>query len=245
MRLEEEITALVPAGGEYLLGYADMRGLLHEKYRDYSHAVVVGKRLDDAVIDSIGEGPTRDYYDQYRETNLELEELAGSIAARLSGLGARALAITPTMDEECDDSLYLESLRVTFSHKMAATRAGLGWIGKTDLLVTEEFGPRLRLVSVLTDRLLEPLRPPVDESRCGGCEECVRACPGEAANGRLWDIHTDRDEFYNAFACRAAARRGLQPPFGHGDQPLRDLHIRLSPGPGTTSITLSFRVISS
>jgi epoxyqueuosine reductase len=206
MRLEEEIAALVPDNGEYLLGFADLRGLLHEKYAGYEYAVVVGKRLDGGIIDGISSGPTHEYYELYRDTNLLLEELAESIVAKLAERGARALAITPTMDEEEEIPEYLESLRTTFSHKMAATRAGLGWIGKTDLLVTEEFGPRLRLVTVLLDRPLEPLRPTIDESRCGECEECVGACPGHAANGRLWDIGTDRDEYYDAFACRAGAR---------------------------------------
>lgn len=207
MRLEEEIAALVPGDGGHLLGFADLTGLLHERYRGLEYAVSIGKRLDGGIIDAITSGPTRDYYRLYRDTNLYLEGLADRVAGLLGERGARALAITPTMDEENDDPSYLETMRTTFSHKMAATRAGLGWIGKTDLLVTEEFGPRLRLVTVLTDRLLAPLRPPVDESRCGDCEECVTACPGRAANGRPWDSSTDRDEFYDAFACRAAARK--------------------------------------
>lgn len=206
MRLEDEIAALVPDNGEYLLGFADLRGLLHEKYAGYEYAVSIGKRLDGAVIDGIEQGPTREYYMLYRDSNLLLEDLAKQIAAKLKERGVGALAITPTMDEEEDITDYLESLRTTFSHKMAATRAGLGWIGKTDLLVSEEFGPRLRLVTVLAERPLEALRPPIDDSRCGECEECVSACPGHAANGGLWDIRTDRDEYYDAFACRDKAR---------------------------------------
>jgi epoxyqueuosine reductase len=207
MRLEEEITGWIPRTGEYLFGFADLRGLLDEKYHGYDYAVSIAKQLDDGIIDGIAEGPTREYYQLYNDTNRLLEELAESIVEKLAERGAQALAITPTMDEEEEIPEYLESLRTTFSHKMAATRAGLGWIGKTDLLVSEEFGPRLRLVTVLLDRPLEALRPPIDESRCGECEECVEACPGNAANGRLWDIYTDRDEYYDAFACRAGARK--------------------------------------
>jgi epoxyqueuosine reductase QueG len=206
MRLEEEITALVPEDGEHLMGFADLTGLLHQKYHGFEYAVSIGRKLDGVIIDAIAHGPTREYAELYRDTNRHLEELASGIAARLTERGVRALAITPTMDEEEGNPEYPETLRTTFSHKMAATRAGLGWIGKTDLLVTEEFGPRLRLVTVLAGRPLQPLRPPIDSSRCGECGECVRACPAGAANGRLWDIRTDRDEFYDAFACRRKAR---------------------------------------
>ena len=124
MRLEEEIAALVPDDGEHLLGFADLTGLLHDKYEGFEHAVVFGKRLDPAVIDAIAAGPTREYYRLYQDTNLYLEGLAYRVAAALVGRGAAALAVTPTMSEEEADPDYLETLRPTFSHKMAATRAG-------------------------------------------------------------------------------------------------------------------------
>jgi epoxyqueuosine reductase QueG len=44
---------------------------------------------------------------------------------------------------------------------MAATRAGIGWIGKKDLLVSEKFGPRNRLASVLTNYPFENLGGPI------------------------------------------------------------------------------------
>jgi len=57
-----------------------------------------------------------------------------------------------------------------------AVRAGLGWIGKSSLLITPEFGPNVLLGGVLTDLLLIPDSPfPYD--RCGTCDRCVRACP--------------------------------------------------------------------
>ena len=53
---------------------------------------------------------------------------------------------------------YMEGLNklkvkiVDISHKMVATRAGLGWIGKADLFISSRFGPRLRLVSILINK---------------------------------------------------------------------------------------------
>lgn len=100
----------------------------------------------------------------------------------------------------------MKTLSADFSHKMAATRAGLGWIGKTDLFISERFGPRLRLATVLTDSPLAASAVPVTESKCGNCTVCVDACPAGAANGRSWDVHTSRDDFYNAFLCRETCR---------------------------------------
>ena len=100
-----------------------------------------------------------------------------------------------------------------FFHKMAATWEGIGWIGKTALMVTEKFGPRVRFVSVLLKEPLEkngiPMEKsvvPVEKSLCGNCSICVEECPAGAGNGRLWDIHTSRDSFFDAYACMNKCR---------------------------------------
>jgi len=85
---------------------------------------------------------------------------------------------------------------------MIATRAGLGWIGKTDLFISAKFGARVRLVSLLFDSSLEIPGKPIEASKCGKCDICVTACPAKAANGILWNIHTSREMFYNAQKCR-------------------------------------------
>ena len=60
--------------------------------------------------------------------------------------------------------------------KTAAVKCGLGWQGKSTLLVSESHGPRLSLVAVLTDAPLEADAPSTDEG-CGECEICLKACP--------------------------------------------------------------------
>jgi epoxyqueuosine reductase QueG len=85
---------------------------------------------------------------------------------------------------------------------MVATRAGLGWIGKTDLLITRQFGPRLRLVTILLKDFSGKTGKPVNDSKCGNCSACVDACPALAANGKKWNIKIDRDDFYNPWKCR-------------------------------------------
>ena len=97
---------------------------------------------------------------------------------------------------------------------MVATRSGLGWIGKTDLLVSRRFGPRVRLASILTDLPLEPLASPIDESRCGSCSLCVDACPAGAATGEPWSAGIHRDRYFDAFKCRdcrGISRRTVEP----------------------------------
>jgi epoxyqueuosine reductase QueG len=205
--MSDIIERAIPRNGLYIAGFADLSPCIPAKFRATPFALSIGRILDDGIIDGILQGPTREYFNHYHAVNRELAETARKAAEVIESAGARALVIEPTLGEEQIDEELRRALRYEFSHKMAATRAGLGWIGKTDLFVSEKFGPRLRLATVLTDRLAEKAGPPVDESRCGECTLCVESCPAGAANGKSWKAGVDRDEFFNAHRCRDYCRR--------------------------------------
>ncbi len=86
-----------------------------------------------------------------------------------------------------------------FPHKTAANMAGLGFIGKSALFVSNDFGPRVRLATVLTDMPLESgeMQPP----RCGDCTKCVIACPCGAISGEMWDAAKPRIALIDAALC--------------------------------------------
>lgn len=202
MDIEERIRDIVPAEGEYIVGCANLKNLLADKYRGYDYGIIIGKKLSGEIIDSISTGPNHAYHKLYIETNKNLSELISEIAKVLTHCKIRNTVIEPTLtDEEITDEYY-KTLKTDFSHKMAATRAGLGWIGKTDLFISEKFGPRLRLATVLVDYPLNVSSSPIEESRCGDCQLCVEKCPAKAANGLSWNITVDRHEFYDPFKCR-------------------------------------------
>jgi len=64
--------------------------------------------------------------------------------------------------------------------KMAGRLAGLGWIGKSSMLVTPQCGPRVIWEAVLTDAPLTPSAAKPMERRCGECRRCIEICPVEA-----------------------------------------------------------------
>ena len=82
----------------------------------------------------------------------------------------------------------------------AATRAGLGWIGKTALFVSPIFGPAVRLATVFTDLGLPPGEP-VGESGCGTCRACVDACPAGCGRDVTWRPGMPREQLFDAAAC--------------------------------------------
>ena len=96
-----------------------------------------------------------------------------------------------------DDGLY-----GVFSHKMAAHLAGLGWIGKSCMLITPQVGPRVRWATVLTDAPLEARGSLMDE-RCGRCTECVDVCPTGAYTGQPFRVGEPREVRFAAHKCDA------------------------------------------
>jgi epoxyqueuosine reductase QueG len=191
---------------EFVTGYANLTGLLHEKYAGYISGIVIGRRLDHNIIDSITNGPNYKYYLLYNKVNKELAVLVKQISLALNTKGISSMPVLPTVSEKEINNNFPDTMRFDFSHKLAATRAGLGWIGKTDLLISKKFGPRLRLATILVKQPLISSARPYNESKCGKCNICVDCCPANAANGILWNINVDRDEFYNASKCREQCR---------------------------------------
>ena len=106
-----------------------------------------------------------------------------------------------------------DTLLATFPHKLAATRAGLGWIGKQSVLITPQYGPRMHLSTILLD-LDIPVGEPISESRCGDCCLCVEACPYGYVNGATWYPGIDRAELFDAFSC-SHTRASFIPDIGH------------------------------
>ncbi|MDH4211446.1 MAG: epoxyqueuosine reductase [candidate division WOR-3 bacterium] len=206
MKIRETVNKYLRKGHDHVIGYADLRNLLTGKYTQYGYGIVFGRRLDDSVIDSIETGPNVDYYNLYQAVNVELAEIARSVAAELCDNGVEAVSIAPTLTASDRNEHFDRTLSLDFSHKMVATRAGLGWIGKSGLLITYDYGPRVRLVSVLLDYPVDCCREPVLKSECQDCDLCVQNCPANALSGKEWDITTRREEFFDAFACREKCR---------------------------------------
>jgi epoxyqueuosine reductase QueG len=100
-----------------------------------------------------------------------------------------------------DERRFSSSLFHLFPHKMAATCAGLGWIGKNGMLVNSVYGPNLIWATILTNAPLEPTSDQIMESKCEECTICVTACPASAVKGVNWVRGLGAEKLVDLKAC--------------------------------------------
>lgn len=85
----------------------------------------------------------------------------------------------------CEAGCFAKA-NVSYPAKAAAVRAGMGWIGKNDLLCTEQYGTRVVIILMLTD--LESDESRSDKSAahggCLNCGLCAKVCPSGALDER-------------------------------------------------------------
>jgi epoxyqueuosine reductase len=185
--------------GASLVGFADISALPPDSRHSLPYAVSIATALDASVIAGILNGPTPQYYAEMGRVNRLLVDLGRYSAGVLRKNGFAAISLE-IQRKDIDWGI----LSVPLPVKTVATRAGLGWIGKCATLVTREYGNAVRLFTVLTDARLD-VGTPIDVSHCADCEACVKACPAHAPSGKPWDVNMNRDDFYDAFACRKMA----------------------------------------
>ncbi len=207
MELEPRVKELADQMGVDYLGVADLfpaREAILEQggqlIASYPRAISVGIALLQTIVDELPGRAERAVAISYRHhayevVNQRLDMIASCLGSLLQKAGHRALPISAT--KQVDD----ERLCASFSHKLAAHLAGLGWIGKSCMLVTPTRGPRVRWTTVLTDAPLRITGSPTEE-RCEDCVQCVEICPVRAFTGEAFREGEPREARYDAAKCK-------------------------------------------
>ncbi len=143
----------------------------------------------------------------YNEDRLfEIQQKTRAVRKVVEGLVKKACdaAGIPCLVTPIPDDHQQPPYIVPFSTKQAAVRAGMGWIGKSDLLVTREYGPRITTAGFAI-RLDEQdgiiVGVPETTNHCGACDACVKACPWRNIKGNLWHEGVSRDQLVDYHLC--------------------------------------------
>jgi epoxyqueuosine reductase len=134
--------------------------------------IVIGGRMPATAVNGLPE--TRLFYTkQFFILNGKLNSLSYDLSLFLEDEGFKALAVPP------DQPYSLMELAGMISNKHAAQLAGVGHFGINNLLLHPQYGPRVRLATIITNAPLEPDAPYTRNI----CQEAMHICKASCASG--------------------------------------------------------------
>jgi epoxyqueuosine reductase QueG len=210
MSLSIELKEYLQKNGATEVGFADITKFTPKE--GLNSGVVFYITYPKEIIQNMENAPTLEYVLELVDLNTRLDALGMLCEEYLIDKGYDAYA--QTKKRLGTDFGKFNSFELP--HKTIATRAGLGWIGKSALFTTKEYGSALRLSSVLTNAPLD-IGKPILKSKCGKCMECKNACFGGAISGKEWNYKLKRNEFYDDKKCEKYALKVSEENLGKPD----------------------------
>lgn len=207
MGYNQKIREFLLQQGASEVGFSNVGEALQEcllpEYRTETpldYAVTIAVKLSDAVVDTITDKPTHAYFHHYRTVNSLLDQLALKTGLYIEQQGFRYLPVAASQS--------IGGYQGLFPHKVAARLSGLGDIGKNALFLSRNYGPRVRLATVLTDMPFEQEAEP--GAGCTGCGKCVSLCPAMAISGKAFDVQNPMQNLVDRPACSDYMKRHFQ-----------------------------------
>lgn len=210
MTLSLKLKEYLLKNGAIEVGFADITNFTTQP--GLNTGVVFYITYPQEIVRHMENSPTHEYLEELISLNSRLDSLGMKCEEYLIEKGFNAYAQT----KKRLGTDFGEFNSFELPHKTIATRAGLGWIGKSALFTTAKYGSALRMSSVLTDAPLE-VGKPILKSKCGKCMECMKACPGGAISGKEWNYKLKRNDFYDDKKCEKYALKVSEENLGKAD----------------------------
>ena len=181
--------------GASKVGFADVEGLASE-FIDLPNGISLVLKLPKETMKFVENEDYENYWKHYHAQIDKLTEISLKGEEYIKNLGYDAFALTMKRNE-----WDMEKLLSILPYKTIATKAGLGWIGRSALFVTPEYGSAVALGAILTDMPLE-FGAPVTDSECDECSNCQNACPVNAINPQKWNNRLNRKDIIDIETCK-------------------------------------------
>ncbi len=175
--IQAQLTSLALDLGADIVGFCDLEQSPLFSLPQLRYAVSIGVKLSDGVLKTIENAPSFVYFQHYRTANSLLDTVAFRLARKIEELGGESLPIAASQSLGKNNPY-----RGVYPHKTAAVLAGLGFVGKSGLFLSEKYGSKIRLATVLSSLPLTAELPRI-ENGCGECKACQKACPAGAIFG--------------------------------------------------------------
>lgn len=178
---------------------ADITELPAVERRGFQSAIILVKGLAPEYIQKLIREGSEDH-SGFSDMEKFTDKKADALAELIREEGYDALSQSErSLFERKEYSLDTQS--VVLPHKTIGVLAGLGWIGKNDLLVTEKYGSALSICTVLTNIPLDTKGIEIEKSRCYKCDHCIAACEAGVLSGATWTPGINREEIVDALNC--------------------------------------------
>jgi len=194
---EYEIEDMLKQNGAALVGFCDLKDQAVAELPELHYAITIAYKLSDSVLKTIEERPSIMYFQHYRIVNTKLDLLSLDTVKFIEDKGYNAFPIAASQSLNTEKDSY----KGLFPHKTGATLSGIGFIGKNALLITPEYGSKIRLATVLTDMKLESSKTEDILPGCGECTICSKACPAGAITGKNYKPGSKRESVFDAAKC--------------------------------------------
>ncbi|MCL1809051.1 MAG: epoxyqueuosine reductase [Clostridiales bacterium] len=190
--------------GADIVRFVDVSGLPAVQTQGFAAAVVFCMALSKEFIASVHKGEEIEH-DEFVEKEHETDALADWLADYLRQKGHEAYSQSEkshTQSGNYDEATHTSIL----PHKTIARLAGIGYIGKNNLLITKEYGCGFSMCTVLTNAPIATGKYPLDASRCGKCDACKQICSENAITGNKWSKTRGREWVVDVYKCTCALK---------------------------------------
>ncbi len=200
--LQAELKAFALDLGADLVGFCDLGKSPVPALPQLRYAMSLGVKLSDNVLKTTEYAPSFVYFQHYRTANSLLDTIAFRLARKMETMGGESLPIAASQSLGKNNPY-----RGIYPHKTAAVLSGLGFVGKSGLFLSEKYGSKVRLATVLCS-LPFTAELPIIENGCGACTACQKACPAGAIFGEI--PTTDGERNFDAEKCSRYMKEHFQ-----------------------------------
>ena len=203
-KIAAEIEKALFDRGADIVRFVDISHLPESQTQGFAKAVVFCMALSKAYILAKYNGEMTEK-DEFADKEHEADVLADWLAnwLRQKGYGAYSQSEESNWQNSNFDGATRSS---RLPHKTLARLAGLGYIGKNNLLITERYGCAIIICTVLTDAPFTAEPHSIDLSKCGNCDICKQICTENAILGNEWSEATSRDGVIDVSKCTCSLR---------------------------------------
>lgn len=204
--MNKEIKEKLVSQGVEIIGFVDVSMILKNEIVDYPRAIIFAIPLPrEFIVSKYKDIPIE--RDEYLEREHKIEDLADLLEQYIIDQGYRARSLSEkknSINGCATDGFYYEGVKCGISIlpiKTIASYAGMGVIGKNNLLMTNDYGSAIVLAAVLTDAPVKTDNYTVLMSKCGSCNVCATICPTNALHNHAWTIEGCRDDILDVSKC--------------------------------------------